>query len=604
MNKSVDRENLGQYYRRCFDFFKGQSPLFDARSVECFLNLIRTTEMVRTAVDGRMRKFNLTGPSFGILSLLESAPGKRLTMNQIGEQMLVTQANVTGLVDTLECRGLVQRRSDPKDRRVRSIRITRSGSMKLRRILPGHTQFIHALFKAFTPAAKASVIAKLKQVRVQLLKMLLFLVLAGPWPLAVAFGAGAPPKELTLAECYRLAARQSESLMIQSEKIVQLLEKYKAGRGAVLPNIRFLYTEFFQDTTGVDTSIGGVGNTLTRSERPEAKLQLAQPLFSGFRDWAGLAYFKSQKEKEEFIYRRAKEDLFQGIANAFYLVIQGEKDLENVRSIMGLSRERVDELDSRVRLGKSRESEVLNAESQLASLRAQEESLQAQLATDRERLSLLVGTSLEGVRLVDPMTVPSVPGSLENYLSAVSTRTDIQALQKEVESKTKLLKAAKRAHSPTIDLLGSYYLKRVGFQEPIDWDVLVTLGVPIFQGGATQAAVREAASELREAEWNLKRAARETTSQIRQNYMNLKSSISQVSAFEKAYQKVAESYRLNVKEYRHGLVNNLEVLQTMNLMQDAKRNFDRTVVQTKLNMIDLEVSTERVPEVHNEGERP
>ena len=107
--KSKDRENLGVYYRRCFDFARGQFKGFDPLCIESYLSLIRTAEMMRTAVDTRMREYGLTGPAIGILSLLEAAPDKKLTMNQIGEQMVVSPANVTGLVDTLERRGLAER---------------------------------------------------------------------------------------------------------------------------------------------------------------------------------------------------------------------------------------------------------------------------------------------------------------------------------------------------------------------------------------------------------------------------------------------------------------------------------------------------------------
>jgi DNA-binding MarR family transcriptional regulator len=42
---------------------------------------------------------------------------------------------VTGLVDRLEQRGLIERRSDPKDRRVKLIALTKEGESLRRRLL-------------------------------------------------------------------------------------------------------------------------------------------------------------------------------------------------------------------------------------------------------------------------------------------------------------------------------------------------------------------------------------------------------------------------------------------------------------------------------------
>src|SRR5437870_5520640 len=101
MQNNFDREDLGSFYRKRFEFFKDQFPSFDDLTVLSHLSLLRTGDILRATMERRMRKYDLTSPAFGIFTLLESAPQKRLPMNEIGEQMVVTQANVTGLVDTL-----------------------------------------------------------------------------------------------------------------------------------------------------------------------------------------------------------------------------------------------------------------------------------------------------------------------------------------------------------------------------------------------------------------------------------------------------------------------------------------------------------------------
>src|SRR5690348_12884500 len=116
MQKSAEREKLGDYYQSRMEYFKRQIPFLDELILEAHLNLVRTGGMLHQAVDQRMRAKNLTAPAFGILCLLESSPDKQLAMNEIGERLVVSQANVTGLVDTLAARGYVQRKGDTDDR--------------------------------------------------------------------------------------------------------------------------------------------------------------------------------------------------------------------------------------------------------------------------------------------------------------------------------------------------------------------------------------------------------------------------------------------------------------------------------------------------------
>ncbi|MEU9985340.1 MarR family winged helix-turn-helix transcriptional regulator [Streptomyces sp. NPDC007971] len=58
----------------------------------------------------------LTGPQARLLSLLSLEP---LPMRKLAQKLKCEPSNVTGIVDRLETRGLVERRPDPADRRVK-----------------------------------------------------------------------------------------------------------------------------------------------------------------------------------------------------------------------------------------------------------------------------------------------------------------------------------------------------------------------------------------------------------------------------------------------------------------------------------------------------
>ena len=58
-----------------------------------------------------------------------------LSMNHLAGELGCDNSNVTGLVDRLEARGLVARRADPEDRRVRQVVLTAAGRRTRERLL-------------------------------------------------------------------------------------------------------------------------------------------------------------------------------------------------------------------------------------------------------------------------------------------------------------------------------------------------------------------------------------------------------------------------------------------------------------------------------------
>ena len=47
---------------------------------------------------------------------------------------------------------------------------------------------------------------------------------------------------------------------------------------------------------------------------------------------------------------------------------------------------------------------------------------------------------------------------------------------------------------------------------------------------------------------------------------------------------------MQLKDYRYGLVNNLDVLQSMSIMLDARRSLDKALVQAKINKTLLDIA--------------
>jgi len=76
----------------------------------------------------------LTGAQARLLSLLSLEP---LPMRKLAQKLKCEPSNVTGIVDRLESRGLVERRPDPADRRVKLAAATEEGRRVARELREG-----------------------------------------------------------------------------------------------------------------------------------------------------------------------------------------------------------------------------------------------------------------------------------------------------------------------------------------------------------------------------------------------------------------------------------------------------------------------------------
>ena len=78
-------------------------------------------------------QFDVSPMGLKMLQALE--PGGELPMSAVAERLFCDASNVTGMVDRLEARGLLERRDSPRDRRVKLIALTDEGAVVREQVL-------------------------------------------------------------------------------------------------------------------------------------------------------------------------------------------------------------------------------------------------------------------------------------------------------------------------------------------------------------------------------------------------------------------------------------------------------------------------------------
>jgi DNA-binding MarR family transcriptional regulator len=117
-----------------------------------WLRLLTCTTLIEGEIRRRLREsFDVTLPRFDLLAQLDKTPSG-MTLGELSSRMMVSNGNVTGLVERLVSDGLIDRRPAPKDRRAQIVSLTAEGRRTFRAMAKTHENWIAEIFAGLSPS--------------------------------------------------------------------------------------------------------------------------------------------------------------------------------------------------------------------------------------------------------------------------------------------------------------------------------------------------------------------------------------------------------------------------------------------------------------------
>jgi DNA-binding MarR family transcriptional regulator len=142
-----------------------ESPEAHKDELRLWLRLLTCANMVESEVRGRLReRFEVTLPRFDLMAQLQRARNG-MTLSEVSRRMMVSNGNVTGLVERLVESGHLHRWASPSDRRVQVIALTPSGRTEFARMAKEHENWIFEMFGAMEPDDITALIALLGKLK-------------------------------------------------------------------------------------------------------------------------------------------------------------------------------------------------------------------------------------------------------------------------------------------------------------------------------------------------------------------------------------------------------------------------------------------------------
>ncbi len=361
-----------------------------------------------------------------------------------------------------------------------------------------------------------------------------------------------------------------------------------------------------------------------------AGLNVSQPLFE-YGVFIGVGAAGRYEALQEEIVRGTAQQVVTAVRQVYFGALLALEELRLTEESIGRVRRNLEETQARYGAGLVSEYDVLRFEVELATVSANLERAQNQVAAAKRALLVEMGlhpdveVELAGrLNEVDPdalelnsaenqdlILLAGIPGvgdaQIEDLIgTAMMRRTDIRQLQATISLEEARVKSVKGQFFPTLSLFTNYNIQAQQnggpqfFGSPDNRSTSAAAGLqvsmPIFQGFGRFARVHQAEAVVRQNETRLERAEQETLNQVRTLYDATRESRARAQSQRRAVAQAQRGYDIASAEYREGIGSQLQVTDAEVALRQSEYNYALAIYDHLMARAQLELAIGMVPE--------
>ena len=164
----------------------------------------------------------------------------------------------------------------------------------------------------------------------------------------------------------------------------------------------------------------------------------------------------------------------------------------------------------------------------------------------------------------------------------------------DIKSAEEAVKSAKSGYLPTVAVkAGRGYADPDGYfgTSTKSWSVGATASWSLWDGGATQNAIKKANAQLEQAKEANLATVDAVLLAVQKAYLNLRSAEQTIQSTQTAVAQGQESFRIATLRYRAGVGTNLDVLDAETKLTDARNNYVQALYNYNISIAALEQLT-------------
>jgi outer membrane protein len=375
----------------------------------------------------------------------------------------------------------------------------------------------------------------------------------------------APAAAQSLQEALALAYANNPTLQTARAQLRAVDENVPQALAGWRPTV--------QMTGSVGTATGTQTNTRTGTradlDRDTTSLQgtVSQPLYRGGRTVASTRRAENQVLAQRARLLATEQQVLADTVNAYVAVIRDQEEVRlNINNEQVLTRQ-LQATNERFRVGEITRTDVAQAESRLAGARASRADSEGRLQQSRATFTRLVGQAPERLVAPQPLRTPAQNARDAGALAGQNNPNVVAALFDEAAARD-LVDVNFSALLPQVSLNASTFrndnassadTRSTGSQ------VTANLTVPLYQGGAEHAQVRQARQSAQQARQVVEDQRRAATQQATSAFETLTAARAQVDSV-RAQIRAAEIALDGVQ--REAIVGSRTTLDVLNAEQE------------------------------------
>lgn len=332
-----------------------------------------------------------------------------------------------------------------------------------------------------------------------------------------------------------------------------------------------------------------------RRQNQTYSIQLVQPVFR-WKNWIVHQQGNQQTALAISRFFSAQQALILRVATAYFEVLSTEEVLDTLRQQQVADVQLLASARKNFELGNVSIADVYEAQASADRALAASIKANSDVELARQGLARIIGRQpgllpglRDGVRLDPPF-----PADINSWIrEAEQNGLEVQAQALLLDIARNEVRSRQADHWPSVDLVASQSMQQrpnVGTERSDSSSIGLRVSLPLYGGGRTSSAVRQAQALSAQSEAQYEEAKRVAHFQVREAWQGVVSGIAQVKALETARVSAKSALEANKLGYRVGARISIDVLEVQSRFTETVQKLSRARYDTLLATLRLKAT--------------
>ena len=300
---------------------------------------------------------------------------------------------------------------------------------------------------------------------------------------------------------------------------------------------------------------------------------------------------------------KTQQDLILRISKTYFETLLAKDQVDLFQSQRASIQEQLSKAEAQFEAGLISITDINEAKTKKALIEAQQISAIQKLKIKKREIQVITGKLPGKLTPLNPIiTFTEIDNLADDWIAiAQENNLELQIKKDEIKIAEREIDSRRSGHYPTIDAIanrsrnwdkGGYpygATKNEGIRSYSD-TIGIEINIPIFSGGMTSSRVREAVLLKSKLEEDVEYLRKGIELKVRDYYLSLQTNFSEISAYQQAMKSATLQLESTQLGFQEGLRNSVEVLDSQQILFNAKLNVLESRYNYIMNFINLKLS--------------